>query len=80
MIVSEIKLFELLKAKIGEKEAEAFVEILETKVEKKFEDAKATLATKEHLDNRINDLLKWMIVMWVTQLGAIVAIIKFMGH
>ena len=31
MIVSEIKLFELLKARIGEKEAEAFVEILETR-------------------------------------------------
>jgi len=34
MIVSEIKLYELLKAKIGEQEAEAFIQILETKVEK----------------------------------------------
>jgi hypothetical protein len=31
MIVSEIKLYELLKAKLGEKEAEAFVHILEKK-------------------------------------------------
>ena len=76
MIVSEIKLFELLKAKIGEKEAEAFVEILETRVDKKFEEAKATLSTKDD----INNLLKWIIVMWITQLGAIVAIIKFMVH
>ncbi len=56
MIVSEIKLFELLKAKIGEKEAEAFVQILETRVDKKFEDAKATLATKEDLATKIGEL------------------------
>lgn len=28
-VVSEIKLYELLKAKIGEREAEAFIQILE---------------------------------------------------
>ena len=32
MIFSEIKLYELLKEKMGEKEAEAFVQALETKV------------------------------------------------
>jgi hypothetical protein len=40
MIVSEIKLYELLKAKIGEKEAEAFVQILEQRVDSKFDDRK----------------------------------------
>ncbi len=40
MIVSEIKLYELLKAKIGEKEAEAFVQILEQRVDQKFDDRK----------------------------------------
>ncbi len=40
MIVSEIKLYELLKARIGVQEAEAFVEILENKVEKKLEEKK----------------------------------------
>ena len=86
-MVSDIRLYELLKAKIGDKEAEAFVTLVETRVDKKFEDAKETLATKEdlaklqsHLEGKINDLLKWLIVMWVTQLGAIVAIIKFMIH
>ena len=47
MIVSEIKLYELLKAKIGEAEAEAFVEILDKKVDKKFDDKKEILATKQ---------------------------------
>jgi len=36
MVVSEIRLYELLKSKIGEKEAEAFNQILDEKVEKKF--------------------------------------------
>lgn len=50
-MVNEIKLFELLKAKIGEKEAEAFVEILETRADTKFEEAKKHLATKEDIAN-----------------------------
>jgi len=38
MVVSEIRLYELLKAKIGEREAEAFVEIPDKKVDQKFND------------------------------------------
>jgi hypothetical protein len=84
MIVSEIKLFELLKAKIGEKEAEAFVEILETKVDRKFEEAKDTLATKDDirkLDVKIAetraDLIKRMFIFWATQLVAMFTFLKF---
>ena len=56
MIVDEIKLFELLKSRIGEKEAEAFVQILETKVNGKFEEAKTTLSTKEDVANLRGEL------------------------
>ena len=84
MIVSEIKLFELLKARIGEKEAEAFVEILETKVDKKFEEAKATLATKEDLANAKVEIIKWMVALiiglFIALVGSMTAIIKFMIH
>ena len=89
MIVSEIKLYELLKAKLGEKEAEAFVHILEQKVDDKFEDAKQTLATKEdiaRLDIKIAetkvDLIKWMVALllglFIALVGAMAAIIKLM--
>jgi hypothetical protein len=81
MIVSEIKLYELLKAKLGEKEAEAFVHILEKKVDDKFEDAKHTLATKEdiaRLDIKIAetkvDLIKWMVGFWIAQMAAIIGL------
>ena len=74
MIVSEIKLYELLKAKLGEKEAEAFVEILEKKVDHKFDEAKQTLATKEDLANTKVDLIKWMVGFWVAQMAAIIVL------
>jgi hypothetical protein len=81
MIVSEIKLYELLKAKLGEKEAEAFVHILEKKVDDKFNDAKQTLATKEDialLDIKIAetkvDLIKWMVGFWIAQMAAIIGL------
>ena len=89
MVVSEIKLFELLKAKIGEKEAEAFVEILETRVDKKFEDSKNELATKKDIaDLRVEmanikvDIIKWVVALiiglYIALIGSIAAIFKLM--
>jgi hypothetical protein len=51
MQLAEIELYEILKNKVGEKEAKTLVEYIETKVEKKFEDKKDILATKEDLAN-----------------------------
>lgn len=69
MVVSEIKLYELLKVKLGEKEAEAFVDILETRVDKKFEEAKQVLATKQDLAETKADIIKWMFIFWVGSVG-----------
>jgi hypothetical protein len=77
MIVSEIKLYELLKAKLGEKEAEAFVEILEKKVDHKFEDAKQLLATKEDLANNKAELIKWMFIFWIGQITVIAGLLTY---
>ena len=92
MLVTEIKLFELLKARIGEKEAEAFIEIMETTVDRRFEEAKGVLATKQDmlllkedfhmLRTEMNlfkaEIIKWMFVFWVGQMGAMVLIIKLL--
>lgn len=85
MFVSEIKLYELLKAKLGTEEAEAFVEILGKKVDEKFDDAKQVLANKEDiakLEGRLEtkiaeskaDMIKWMFIFWIGQLAAIAGI------
>ena len=87
MIVSEIRLFELLKAKIGEKEAEAFIDILEKRVDKKFEDAKDTLATKEDianmeikLANTKAEIIKWMFIFWIGQIAVVAGMLAYFFH
>lgn len=96
MIVDEIKLFELLKAKIGEKEAEAFVQILEAKVNGKFETLEKNFkgdvvslkehmdkvfATKEDIANVRADMIKWMFIFWVGQVGVMIALLTiFFKH
>ena len=83
MIVSEIKLFEMLKARLGQQEAEAFVEILENKVERKFEEAKQTLVAKEDLlklqveiEKRFNQLIIWVVGTGIAVAGLIIAVLK----
>jgi uncharacterized 2Fe-2S/4Fe-4S cluster protein (DUF4445 family) len=51
MQIAEIELYEILKPKVGEKEAKALVEYIETKVDRKLEEKKDILATKEDLAN-----------------------------
>lgn len=82
MIVSEIKLYELLKAKIGEAEAEAFVEILDKKVDKKFDDKKEILATKQDVEDLRSELLRTIYLVSLGQLlaiiGSVVAIVNLL--
>jgi hypothetical protein len=76
MQVSEIQLFQMLKEKIGEKEAQSLVEYVETKIVKEFDAKKDSLATKEDLANVRSDVIKWMFIFWVGQLAAMIAIVK----
>jgi len=80
MVVSEIKLYELLKAKLGNNEAEAFLDIPEKKVDQKFETSKELLATKTDLAETKADLIKWMFIFWIGQLASFIAIAKFFFH
>jgi hypothetical protein len=77
MKVSDIKLYELLKAKLGDQEADAFITILDSKVDKKFYEAKQLLATKENLADAKTDIIKWMFIFWIGQLATFIAIAKF---
>ena len=79
MIISETKLYELLKQRIGEREAEAFIQILDERVNNKFEEKKLELATKKDIaDLKVEmftmkgDLLK---TIYITSLGQLVAIV-----
>lgn len=83
MHVAEIELYEILKEKIGDKEAKTLVEYIEAKVEKKFEDKKDILATKldiEELRTEMQkmkaDIIKWMFLFWIGQLASLIAILQ----
>jgi len=72
MIVSEIKLYELLKNSIGEKNAESFVYLTNENMEKKFEQWKTDLATKDDLYALKAELLR---TIYLTSLGQVLAIV-----
>lgn len=83
MVVSEIKLYELLKAKIGEAEAEAFIQILDNKVASRLNEKTTVFATKEDiakLDTKVSeakvDIIKWMVATAIAIVGLTVALIK----
>ena len=58
--------YEILRNKLGEKEVETFLEVLEETVQKKVDSAKSTLATKEDLHQTKVDLIKWVFAFWIT--------------
>ncbi len=49
MTVTTIDLYDILKSKIGEKEAKTLVEFVEIQVEKKFEEQMNEIASKEDI-------------------------------
>jgi hypothetical protein len=71
MIISEIRLYEMLKSRIGDKEAEAFIQILEDRVDRKFDNKKSELATKEDVSGLRAELLK---TIYLTSLSQLIAI------
>ncbi len=83
MQVAEIELYEILKSKIGEKEAKTLVEYIEAKVDKKFDEKKDILATKEdinilkvEIEKTRSDIIKWMFLFWIGQLASLIAILQ----
>ena len=66
MSTSELKLCDLLRLKLGEKEAETFMTVLDETVQKKVDSVKSNLATKEDLHQTKIDLIKWFFAFWIT--------------
>jgi len=70
MKTQELRLYELLKVKIVEEETQLLLETIDTRL--------ASFATKEDVANSRADLIKWMFIFWIGQLGATIAIFKFL--
>jgi hypothetical protein len=82
MSVTEIQLFQILKAKLGEKEAEELVSYVKAEVQSEFDNRKEFLATKEDLANVRADLMKSIYIVGMIQylaiVGSLLVIINFM--
>ncbi len=83
MHVAEIEIYEILKTKLGEKEAKSLVEYIEAKIEKGLDERKDFLATKQdiaHLEIKLEktraDIIKWMFLFWIGQLASLTAILQ----
>ena len=85
LALNEIRLYELLKSKIGQQEAEAFIEIIDAKTERILNEKTSVFATKEDiakLETKISeskvDIIKWMVATAIAIVGLIVAFMKFL--
>ncbi len=69
----ELKVYEILKNRFGEKEAETFIEYVDAKTAEKIDDGKDIFLTKnakidliEKMNKDKIDLIKWMFGFWIT--------------
>jgi len=79
MSTLELKVFEIFKSKLGDSEAETLINYFNSMTDKKITEKKDIFASKEDLANMKADIIKWMFIFWVGQLGALVAIIKLIA-
>lgn len=70
MTATELKIYEIFKSKLGEKEAELVMEYLDAKAEEKINQKKDVFLTK---DDKV-DLIKWMVGFWIAQMAAIIGL------
>ena len=79
MSTLELKVYEIFKSKLGDSEAEILINYFNSMTDQKITEKKDLFATNEDLANMKADIIKWMFIFWVGQLGALVAIIKLIA-
>lgn len=84
--ISSIEMYNILKVKLGEKEAKALTEYVESKVENSIKKEKDVLTTKEDLfklevklSETKSEIIKWMFLFWVGQIAVTLAIVYYRG-
>jgi hypothetical protein len=77
--ISSIEMYTILKGKLGENEAKALTEYVESKVEKSFDKEKSILATKVDLAETKSEIIKWMFIFWIGQIAVLLALVYFKG-
>ena len=80
--ISEIQLFNSLKEKLGEQQAESLVDFLKSSVRDEVNEQIPNIATKDFVEAKISEakfqIILWAFVFWATQLAAMFAFLKFL--
>ena len=73
MSTLELKVYEIFKDKLGEKEAQTVIEYFDAKAEDKYQQKKDVLLTKEDkieliskIESSKTDMIKWFIAFFIT--------------
>ena len=69
MTVSITKLYDLLTAKMGREAAENRTTYIEEKIRDEYNNKSQLLATKVDLANTKADIIKWVFIFWLGQIG-----------
>lgn len=79
--ITDIQLFNTLKKKLGEQEAEELVSFVKASVHAEVNDQVPNIATKDFVEAKISEaefqIILWAFIFWVTQLGAVFTFLKF---
>ena len=78
-IVNTLRIYEELRAKLNDEPAKAIADVIEKSLEEYRENQKEFLVTKvefrETIANLRAELIKWMFIFWVGQIGVITGIL-----
>jgi len=77
MTVSITKLYDLLTAKMGREAAENLTTYIEEKIRDEYNNKSQLLATKVDLANTKADIIKWVFIFWLGQIGVTFGFILF---
>ncbi len=78
MSISEIQLYNALKTKLGDNEAQQLVDFVKSKVSSEFKDRKDTFLTKEDKVDIMRSIYVVGIVQFLAIVGSVLAIMNFM--
>lgn len=82
MNVSEIQLFNILRAEFGDDKAGKLVDFVQSKVKAELEQNTATFLTQKDKTELVSlikdtraDIIKWMFIFWVGQIGVLLGVL-----
>ena len=78
MSTLELKVYEIFKAKLGNKEAETVMEFIDAKAEEKISHKKDVFLTKDDKVDIIKSIYTVNIIQFIATIASLIGILKFL--